>query len=77
MDIKLRDCEGNMIFVGNVLKNERSGDLYKGMFSYYTHQDSDSEAYGFWLFSEHGVHPLPKCDNDGRLKLLNISRCDL
>lgn len=74
MNIGLRDKGGNMIFVGDILENTANGAQYKVMFSYYTHMDSDTEAYGFWLYGSHGVHPIPKCDNDGKLKLLNLNR---
>lgn len=74
MNIGIRDANDNMIFVGDILKNKRNGNMYKVMFSYYTHMDSDTEAYGFWLYSVDGVHPIPKCDDDGKLKLINTSR---
>ena len=74
MNIGLRDADNNMIFVGDILENTRSGAMYKVMFSYYTHMDSETEAYGFWLYSKSGVHPVPKCDDSGKLKLINKSR---
>lgn len=75
MNTLLRDANNNMIFVGDILKNERNGSTYKVMFSYYTHLESDTKAYGFWLCCDDlGSYPMPECDNDNRLKLINMSR---
>ena len=65
-----------MIFEQDVLKDVESGDMYKVFFSYYTHMDSDIESYGFWLFGGgvKGVYPMPRCDKECKIKLLNISR---
>ena len=77
MNVMLRDVNNNMIFVGDILENTRNKNTYKVMFSYYTHMDSDTEAYGFWLYGDDlGVHPFPECNQEGQIKLLNLSRND-
>ena len=73
----LRDCKDNMIFEQDVLEDLKSGDLYKVFFSYYTHMDSEHEAYGFWLLGSgdnRGVYPMPRCDEGCKIKLFNASR---
>lgn len=75
MNTGLRDAEDNMIFVGDILKNKRNGNTYKVMFSYYSHLDSDAKAYGFWLCCDDlESYPIPECDGNRRLKLINTSR---
>ena len=72
----LRDCQDNMIFESDSLKNKSNGDTYFVRFGYY--MVDDVEVYGFYLVSQdyYTVHHMPKHDCNGMLKLLNTSRCD-
>ena len=67
----LRDCEDNMIFEGETLKNPKNNDLYQVMFGRY----HEGEHYGFFLVDkEYGDVLAMPSEFCGRLKLLNISR---
>lgn len=75
MNIGIRDANDNMIFVGDILENKRNHTTYKVMFSYYEHVDSNTKAYGFWLCGDDlTTSPMPECDSNGMLKLINTSR---
>ena len=77
MNIGLRDCNDNMVFVGDTLSNSR-GDEYKVMFGYYSiiNCPDEVESYGFYLLDEQFStrHHMPKCNENGILKLENRSR---
>lgn len=74
IDINLKDCDGNLIFVGDKL-SAKNGDLYKILFGYYSASGSEGVAYGLYLLDmEHKTkHHIPRCGNDRRLKLKNES----
>ena len=75
MNTELNDANGNMIFKGDILKRKGSCLEYRVDFGYYTHLDSDTKAYGFYLVDNQNYtsHPIPESEH-GILKLINTSR---